>query len=83
MLHMNKIDYDIINNFHINDNNYLFFDIFLKNSEIVMICPVYDSVFDECNITLYNNLIPIKQKCIFKRIHDDPTEQIVVIINMK
>lgn len=33
--------YDRINNFHLSKDKYLFFDIFHKNNEIVLICPVY------------------------------------------
>ena len=41
------IHYDDINSYHIRENFYLFFDIFLKNNELILICPTYVSNFDE------------------------------------
>ncbi len=50
------IHYDDINSYHIHENFYLFFDIFLKNNELILICPTYVSNFDESKIRIkYNN----------------------------
>ena len=44
--------YDNINNFYITNNKYLFFDIFHKDNEIFLICPLYTTNKSE----LQNNI---------------------------
>ena len=39
-----SILYDNINNFKIFDDKYLFFDIFARNNQIILICPSYINI---------------------------------------
>ena len=41
---MNK--FDEINSFKLSENKYLFLDIFCKNNELILICPVYNKSHD-------------------------------------
>ena len=49
------INYDDINSYNISGNFYLFFDIFLKDNELILICPTYISDFDETKIKIKHN----------------------------
>lgn len=71
------IDYDDINNFQIQDYKYLYFDIFCRNNELVMICPVYDVNFDESLINVFFSGKALKLKKSIKKIKYEP---IVVLI---
>jgi hypothetical protein len=67
-----------INSFKLTNDKYLFFDIFCKNNELILICPVYngktrDKYYEDINVTQVNQ----NSKKIFKKIEHEP---IVVII---
>lgn len=67
-------DYDKINNWHISDFMYLFTDIFCRNNEIVMICPVYGNygeILKYENINVLWNGDKLKKK-ILKYIEWEP-----------
>ena len=71
-------NYHKINSFKLSQNKYLFFDIFCKNNELILICPVYnaktrDKYYEDIKVS---NTIPHSGK-IFKKIEHEP---IVVII---
>lgn len=71
---MNK--FDEINSFKLSENKYLFFDIFCKNNELILICPVYnkgDNYYQDIKVS---QTIPHTGK-IFKKIEHEP---IVVIV---
>lgn len=38
----NSTNYDIVNSFKLTENTYLFFDIFARNNELIIICPKYN-----------------------------------------
>ena len=68
--------YHKINSFKLSQNKYLFFDIFCKNNQLILICPVYnpkDDYYQDINVS---NTIPHSGK-IFKKIEHEP---IVVIV---
>ena len=44
----------IPNNFHLEEYKYLFFDIFIKNGDLYLICPVYSNIFDSSKIKIFN-----------------------------
>tara|TARA_B100000424_G_scaffold227420_1_gene188180 strand:+ start:2219 stop:3841 length:1623 start_codon:yes stop_codon:yes gene_type:complete len=74
-LQKNKI-YQInheINSFKLEKYRYLFFDIFLKNNELILIIPVYskDISFID-NIIIINNNIKLKLAKIIKKIFHEP-----------
>lgn len=53
-----------INNFHLSDYKYLFFDIFYKDNKIYLILPIYDNHIDNqsINITINENKLEITKK---------------------
>ncbi len=70
--------YDLINSFILNKNEYLFFDIFHKNNEIVLICPVYSETYPNFNnIKIKNSNKYLKLKKSVKKIKREP---IVILI---
>jgi hypothetical protein len=69
--------YDIINSFHIENCMFLFYDIFCRNNEIVLICPVYQTYFDEKMIKLYFLDMELNLKYVIKKIKPEP---IVILI---
>ena len=62
-----------INSFKLEKYRYLFFDIFLKNNELILIIPVYskDISFID-NIKIINNNIKLKLAKIIKKIFHEP-----------
>ena len=74
----NKINSLLISNIN-KQNKYLFFDIFNRNNELVLICPIYEQIeINYDKIIAYNNGIELCYKNIIKC--NDIYEQIVVII---
>nr|QBK89086.1 MAG: glycosyltransferase family 92 [Mimivirus LCMiAC02] len=69
---MNNIGKDIlkysdINSFKLSKDKFLFFDIFYKNNEVILICPVYNRSFPYLNkiqIKHDNNILKIKKKIV-------------------
>ena len=74
----NKINSLIIDNID-NQNKYLFFDIFNRNNELILICPIYENL--DIN---YDKIIPYYngEELYYKNIVkcNDIYEQVVVII---
>ena len=66
-----------INNFHLSDYKYLFFDIFYKDNKIYLILPIYDNPIDPqaINITINENKLEIK-----KKIEKNPYEPTLIYI---
>ena len=71
---MNK--FDEINSFNLTKDKYLFFDIFCKNNQLILICPVYNTKDNYYQDIKISNTIPHSGK-IFKKIEHEP---IVVIV---
>jgi hypothetical protein len=70
--------YDNINSFLIYNNMYLFFDIFHKNNELILICPINSndiSFIDKITIIFENKKLEIKK--IIKKLD---YEQIIILI---
>jgi hypothetical protein len=68
-----------MNNFKIQDNTYLFFDIFFKDNKIYIILPIYNKPFNSNEITIYaNNTILLVTE---KYIHDSCEPISVYIYN--
>ena len=60
-----KITYDDINYWRINEDYYLFFDIFARNNELIFISTGYDFYdldFDSINVNVNGNKIKLKNK---------------------
>jgi hypothetical protein len=70
-------NYDIINSFNIENFMFLFYDIFCRNNEIILICPVYQTFFDEKMITLYFLDVKLNLKYVIKKIKHEP---VVILI---
>lgn len=59
------ISYDDVNFWRIDKDHYLFFDIFARNNEIIIICPAYSDLeikYDNIEIYLKNKKIKLKKK---------------------
>jgi hypothetical protein len=71
------MNYDDIQYWKLSENKYLFFDIFHKDNEIILICPVYyrDYDYTEIKIKNGNNFLELKKKIL--KIQYEP---IVVLI---
>ena len=65
-----------INSFKLSNDKYLFFDIFCKNNELILICPVYNTQDNYYQDIKVSNTKPYSEK-IFKKIEHEP---IVVIV---
>ena len=60
--------YDDINFWRIDQEHYLFFDIFARNNELIIICPAYDYYelnYDKIDINMNNNKLKLKYKYDF------------------
>jgi hypothetical protein len=71
------MNYNDINSFKIQINIYLFCDIFHKNNELVLICPMYynksdNSMLNYDNIIIKYNNHELKIKHIYKKINSEP-----------
>jgi hypothetical protein len=69
---MKSVKYDDINSFIIENNKYLFFDIFHKNNEVILICPVYNKKYYSNNILLKQNNTILKLKKKILKIEYEP-----------
>jgi hypothetical protein len=72
------VSYNDINSFIIDENHVLFFDIFYRNNEVILICPPYDnSSINHNNIQILHNFGLLKLK---RRIIDNEWERVMVLI---
>ena len=65
--HKDILKYSDINSFKISKDRFLFYDIFYKNNEVVLVCPLYNSSSIDVNkiqIKCNNNILKIKKKNI-------------------
>jgi len=67
-----SILYDNINNFKIFDDKYLFFDIFARNNQIILICPSYININEYISIVYNDTLLPL--------VHIDGTNSAIYIL---
>ncbi len=67
-----KTLYDIIHPFKLAENKYVFFDIFHKNNEIILICPVYNADYNYKLIQLKHNNNTLKLSKIILKIESEP-----------
>lgn len=65
------------NSFHIEGFKYLFYDIFIKNNYIYLICALYDQEIDISNLNLCIDNIQLPVYKIIKRIDYEPAEIIM------
>jgi hypothetical protein len=76
------MDFDDVNLFMIEKDKYLFFDIFCKNNELVLICPVYNRTYTKYNnIVIKHNGNILQIKDIVKKIEREPI--VVIIFNIE
>lgn len=69
-----------INSFKLEKYRYLFFDIFLKNNELILILPVYSKdISFISNIIILNNKLKLKVAKIIKKIFHEP----IIILKYK
>ena len=63
-----NITYDNVNSFRLNSLKILFFDIFARNNELILIAPVYcdlDIDYDKVDIKYQNKKLKLKKKLEF------------------
>jgi hypothetical protein len=73
-----NIPYDTVNSFSLTSDTHLFLDIFHKNNELILICPVLSndhSFINKINITSLNRKLEIKR--VIKK---DKCDQSIIII---
>ncbi len=76
-----NINYDNVNSFRLNEVQLLFFDIFARNNELIIIAPVYCDLainYDDVEIKYENTKLKLKEKLDF--IEFEPT--IIRIYNL-
>jgi len=66
------------------DSRFLFFDIFCKNNELILICPVYfsrDNYWKDIEISIVDDVCEIGGGRIFKKIEKEPS--VVVVYDLR
>jgi len=69
------------NNFPLNGYRQLFFDIFIKNNNLYIICPIYNSRVNINNIKIIFNNSELKVKKRYTKISMEPADVIIYRIN--
>lgn len=64
--------YDTVNCFKLDGDRLLFFDIFHKNNELVLIMPIYDTPVDHNKIKITHNNIQLKIKEVISKFSREP-----------
>ena len=72
--------YHKINNFKIDNNNYLFYNIFARNNELIIINNNLDLNYDNLIINYNNNDLKIKSKIIKKYYDKELNHKFIIII---
>lgn len=67
----------MINNFLIEGNNFLFFDIFHKNNLLFLICPVNNDGINISEINIYNNDIKLLLKDKYSKLEYEAVEILI------
>lgn len=73
--YMEMLDYDVVNSYKLTSDNYLFFDVFCRNDQLILIMPCYsDYKIAYQNIEIYYkdkelNLIAEFSRIDYERIH--------------
>ena len=82
IINNNEISFDDINSFPLDENKLLFFDIYHKDNQIILICPVYEDIDPSefiSNIKISNNGIPLNLDGFQSKIEYEP----ILIIGYK
>lgn len=67
----------MINSFLIENNRYLFFDLFHKNNKLILICPIYFERIDISKLEVYCNNIKLNLTTKYSEVEHEPIEILI------